>query len=229
MWARIKTPPRKVNVRKSDDFMIERNLDWRERITEYRETRLSTHGKELRWLISRERILNQATGQVVSRSFIRHPGIAVIVPFWNEESVVLLRQYRYAVNAELWELPAGTLAGREENHCIVTTEQPEDCAARELIEETGFAANRLEKIAKCYAIPGSGDEVMHFYFAFDLQERRQSLDVGEVISEVRVFSLAEIEAMIDCGQIRDAKTLIGLFYALRRNARANRSGAFQTV
>ncbi len=209
--------------------MMERNLDWQERITEYRETRHSTHGEELRWLISRERILNQATGQVVSRSFIRHPGIAVIVPFWNEYRVVLLRQYRYAVNNELWELPAGTLTGREENHCVVTTEQPEDCAARELIEETGFAANRLEKVAECYAIPGSGDELMHFYFAFDLQKREQSLDVGEMISEVKAFSLAEIEAMIDRGEIRDAKTLIGLFYALRRNARANRSGAFQTV
>ena len=211
-------PYSKVNVRKSDDFMMKQNLDWQERITAYREVRYSIHGEELRWLISRERIFNQATGQVVSRAFIRHPGIAVIVPFWNEDSVVLLRQYRYAVNDELWELPAGTLAGREENHCIVPTEQPEDCAARELIEETGFAAIRLEKVAECYAIPGSGDELMYFYFAFDLQQREQSLDVGEIISEVKAFSLAEIEAMIDCGEIRDAKTLIGLFYALRRKA-----------
>lgn len=98
----------------------------------------------------------------------------------------------------------------------MTTEEPEVCAARELIEETGFAANRLEKVAECYAIPGSGDELMHFYFAFELQQREQSLDVGEIISEVKAFSLAEIEAMITRGEIRDAKTLIGLFYALRR-------------
>lgn len=81
MQVRIKTPPRKVNVRKSDDFMMEQNLDWQERNTAYRETRDSIHGEELRWLISRERILNQATGQIMTRSFIRHPGIAVIIPF----------------------------------------------------------------------------------------------------------------------------------------------------
>ena len=164
-------------------------------------------------------------GSIGELEMIRHPGASAVVPFLsdprgNDPQVLMIRQYRYAADGYLYEIPAGRLNPGE---------NPRDCAARELIEETGFAANRLEKIAKCYAIPGSGDEVMHFYFAFDLQERQQSLDVGEVISEVRVFSLAEIEAMIDCGQIRDAKTLIGLFYALRRNARANRSGAFQTV
>ncbi len=197
--------------------MAKYNLDWQQRITAYRETRQSIHGEELRWLISRERILNHATGQALDRSLIRHPGIAVMVPFWSEDSVILVRQYRYAINDELWELPAGTLAGREENHRIVPTESPENCAARELIEETGFAANRLEKVAECYAIPGSSDELMHFYFAFDLQKLEQSLDVGEIISEVRAFPLAELETMIDRDEIRDAKTLIGLFYALRRN------------
>ena len=198
--------------------MMKQNLDWQQRNIAYRETRHSIHGKELRWLISRERILNQATGQALTRSFIRHPGIAVIVPFWNADSIILLRQYRYAINDELWELPAGTLAGREENHRIAAAEAPEICAARELIEETGFAANHLEKIAECYAIPGSGDELMHFYVAFDLQKREQCLEVGEIISEVKAFTMAEVEAMIDDGEIRDAKTLIGLFYALRRKA-----------
>jgi ADP-ribose pyrophosphatase len=196
--------------------MTKQKLDWQERITAYRETRSSMHGEELRWLISREQIFNPATGQSLSRSFIRHPGIAVIVPFLPDETVVLLRQYRYAINDELWELPAGTLTGREEDQRIVATEDPAVCAARELIEETGFAANRLEKIAECYAIPGSGDELMHFFFAFDLQRVEQSLDVGEIISEVKPFRLTEIETMIERGEIRDAKTLIGLFYALRR-------------
>jgi ADP-ribose pyrophosphatase len=216
MLARIRTLPDKVNVRKSDDFMTMQNLDWQEKSIAYRETRTSIHGEELRWLISRERILNQTTGQSLSRSFIRHPGIAVIVPFLEDDTVVLLRQYRYAINDELWELPAGTLVGREEHLRLVATENPAVCAARELTEETGFASNRLEKIAECYAIPGSGDELMHFFFAFDLQRVEQSLDVGEIISEVRAFRLTEIEALIGRGEIRDAKTLIGLFYALRR-------------
>ena len=215
MGARIKTPIGNVNAQNSDDFMTTQNLDWQERITEYREMRHSIHGEELRWLISRERILNTKTGQTLTRSFIRHPGVSVIVPFLTSDTILLLRQYRYAVDEELWELPAGTLSGQESAYQVVATETPEVCAARELIEETGFAAERLEKVTECYAIPGSGDELMHIFFAFELQRMEQSLDVGEIISEVRAFSFPEIETLIDRGEIRDAKTLIGIFYALR--------------
>lgn len=185
---------------------------------EYREIRRSRHGEELRWLVSREQIRDTATGQTFTRSFIRHPGICVIVPFLEDGKILLLQQYRYAIKEELWELPAGTLAGREEDQGVVATERPEICAARELIEETGFEAGRLEKFTECYAIPGSGDELMHFFYAFDLTKRKQALDIGEVISEVRGFSFSEIDAMVATGEIRDAKTLIGLFYALRRKS-----------
>lgn len=185
---------------------------------EYREIRGSKQGEELRWMVSREPVFDLTTGQTFTRSFIRHPGICVIVPFESEDKIVLLRQYRFAVHKELWELPAGTLAGQEENQHIIAMELPEVCAARELIEETGYEAGRLEKITECYAIPGSGDERMHFFFAFDLKKGEQELDIGEVISEVRTFGLSEIEAMLERGEICDAKTLIGLFYALRRKS-----------
>lgn len=181
----------------------------------YREIRRSKHGDEFRWLVSREEIFDQTSGQTLMRSFIRHPGICVMVPFLDDDQIVLLRQYRYAIKEELWELPAGTLAGREEKQRIVATELPEVCAARELMEETGYEVGRLEKIAECYAIPGTGDELMHFFFAFALRKREQSLDIGEAITEVSAFGLSEIEAMIERREIRDAKTLIGLFYALR--------------
>lgn len=189
---------------------------WQEAITTHREARQTTHGEELRWLVNREKILNQQTGQVITRSLIRHPGICVIVPFLTAQQILLLRQYRYAVNDELWELPAGTLTGREENQRVTAAENPAACAARELIEEAGYEAGKLEKFAECYAIPGSGDELMHFYFAENLVKREQALDAGEIISEVKSFGLPEIEIMIEHGEIRDAKTLIGLFYALRR-------------
>ncbi len=188
--------------------------------TLYREERRTDHGTELRWMITHEKILDQENDQVITRAFIRHPGICVIVPFASADQIILLRQYRYAVDDELWELPAGTLAGIENNFRVNSTECPKECAARELIEEAGYEAGRLEKFAECYAIPGSGDELMHFYFADDLVKREQALDVGEIISEVRSFTLTEIEKMILNGEIRDAKTLIGLFYALRRNAEA---------
>lgn len=191
-------------------------FEWLETSIEYRDIRQSKHGEELRWIVTRETIQNQATGQTHLRSFIRHPGICVIVPFASADEILLLRQFRYAVNEELWELPAGTLAGRAENQRMVATENPADCAARELIEETGFAAGKLEKIAEAYAIPGSGDELMHFFCAYDLTKGEQALDIGEVIGEVRAFTFAELSAMIERGELRDAKTLVGLFHAFRR-------------
>lgn len=191
-------------------------FQWQSVETKYREERPSAHGTELRWLVNSETILDTATGHRTTRAVIRHPGICVIVPFIDADHIALMRQYRYSIDGELWELPAGTLNGREENARMIATETPEGCAARELEEETGFRAGRLEKVAECYAMPGSNDERMHVFFAFDLTARKQSLDIGEVILEVRAFSGEEIESMIASGEIRDAKTLVGLFYALSR-------------
>ncbi len=195
---------------------MENHFEWLETKTEYREVRASKHGDELRWLVNRETILNKATGQTVTRAALRHPGICVIVPFLDDDRIVLMRQYRYAANEALWELPAGTLEGREENARMIALETPEECAARELLEETGYEAGWLGKVCECYAMPGSSDELMHVYFAGELQQREQALDVGEVIYEIRGFSGEELEVMIASGEIRDAKTLIGLFQALSR-------------
>ena len=184
--------------------------------TVYREKRKSRHGEELRWLINREEILNKAAGKTTIRGTIRHPGICVIAPFVDDDHIVMMRQYRYAANAELWELPAGTINGLEENQRMIATETPEECAARELAEETGYEAAVLERICDCYAMPGSSDEIIYVYFARGLAQREQSLDEDEIINEIRAFSLGELEKMIGQGEIRDAKTLIGLFYALNR-------------
>jgi ADP-ribose pyrophosphatase len=187
---------------------------WLEAKTEYRELRRSRHGAELRWLVNRETILNKETGETITRSVLRHPGICVIAPFFDEDRVLLMHQYRFAVDDVLWELPAGTIEGREENARMTPIETPEQCAARELLEETGYQSASLEKICECFAMPGSSDELIHVFFARALTKREQSLDVGEVIYEIRPFSRAEIKAMIAGGEIRDAKTLVGLFYVL---------------
>jgi ADP-ribose pyrophosphatase len=197
-------------------MMTENQFEWLETKTEYSEIRTSKHGDELRWLVNRETILNKTTGQIVTRATLRHPGICVIVPFLDDERIVLMRQYRYAANEALWELPAGTLEGREENSLMVAVETPEACAARELLEETGYETAWLEKVCECYAMPGSSDEIIHVYFARELQQREQALDVGEVIYEIRGFSGEELEVMIASGEIRDAKTLVGVFQALSR-------------
>src|ERR1044071_7725330 len=149
-------------------------FEWLDTKTEYREIRASKHGDELRWLVNRETILNKTTGQTVTRATLRHPGICVIVPFLENGRIVLMRQYRYAADEALWELPAGTLEGREENARMIAVETPEQCAARELLEETGYEASQLEKVCECYVMPGSSDELMHVFFARGLQQRGQS-------------------------------------------------------
>jgi ADP-ribose pyrophosphatase len=194
----------------------ENQFEWLETKTEYREVRASKHGDELRWMINRETILNRSTGEIVTRATQRHPGICVMVPFLENGRIALMRQYRYSANEVLWELPAGTLNGKEKNARMVAVESPEECAVRELLEETGYEATRLEKVCECYAMPGSSDEVIHVFFAHELTQRQQSLDVGEVIYEIRGFSGEELTAMIANGEIRDAKTLVGLFMALSR-------------
>jgi ADP-ribose pyrophosphatase len=191
-------------------------FEWQEVETAYRETRKMKHGEELRWLVNREKILNRATGKTTTRGTIRHPGICVIAPFANDDHIALMRQYRYAADSELWELPAGTLNGREEHQRMIPIETPEECAARELSEETGYEAEVLEKVCECYAMPGIGDEIIHVFFARGLKRHEQSLDDDEIINEIREFSLDELEGMISRGEIRDAKTLVGLFYALSR-------------
>src|SRR5262249_44362241 len=152
-------------------------------------------------------------GPSTTRGVFRHPGICVIVPFVSADEVVLLRQYRFPIDAELWEVPAGTLPGREERGRIVAVESPEDCAARELEEESGYTARRVRKIGECYAMPGSSDEVIHVFRADDLTRSTQRLDPGESIPEVRAFTRASLREMICRGEIRDAKTLVALFYA----------------
>jgi len=191
-------------------------FEWEEVETIYREARETKHGEELRWLVNREKILNKTTGKTTIRGTIRHPGICVIAPFVDDDHIVLMRQYRYAADSELWELPAGTLNGREENQRMIAAETPEECAARELSEETGYEAEVLEKVCECYAMPGSSDEIIHVFFARGLKRHEQSLDEDEIIYEIRAFSLSELEEMTVRCEIRDAKTLVGLFYAFRR-------------
>lgn len=193
---------------------------WLEVTTAYREARPSKHGDELRWILNQENIVNETSGERVTRGIIRHPGICVIVPQLADGRILLMRQYRYPVDTTIWELPAGTLSGREDGHRMIATEPPELCARRELLEETGFIAGTVTKLGECLAMPGSSDEKIHIFRATELTADTQSLDIGEVIEEVRPFSREEIFSMIDDGTIHDAKTLVGLLLHFRRSGEA---------
>ena len=140
------------------------------------------------------------------REVVRHPGSAVIVPVLEDGSIALVRQYRHPAVRYLLELPAGTLNDKE---------QPAQGAARELEEELGLLAGRLEKLCEFFVSPGFCSEKMWLYLATDLRETSQRLEEDEAIEVVRV-PLARALQMITDGEIEDAKTIIGLMLAAPR-------------
>jgi ADP-ribose pyrophosphatase len=134
--------------------------------------------------------------------FVRHPGAAVILPLLDDGRLCLVRNARPAVGQTLIELPAGTLEPGED---------PAETAHRELAEETGYRAGRIEHLISFYSSPGICDEHMHLYLAQDLTAGPMSLDPGEEL-EPLLCSWDEALALIHSGRIHDAKTLAGLLY-----------------
>ncbi len=137
------------------------------------------------------------------REIVNHHGSAVIIPVFADKTIALVRQYRHAAQEYLLEIPAGTL---DEN------ESPESGAARELEEEIGFTAKNIEKLSEFYVSPGFLTEKMNLFLATELTETTQNLDADEVI-EIERISFAEAFAKISNGEIKDAKTIIGLIMA----------------
>ena len=139
-------------------------------------------------------------GITVDLETIRHPGAAAVVPMKDDDTVVLIRQFRHAAGGFIYEIPAGKLNPGED---------PVACASRELEEEIGYRAGKLDLLASIFTAPGFADEVIHIYTATGLTQGRQQLDRDEVL-EVVPLSLAETVDMIADGRIRDAKTIVGL-------------------
>jgi ADP-ribose pyrophosphatase len=133
---------------------------------------------------------------------IVHPGAAVILPVLDDGRLVLIQNQRIAVGQELIELPAGTLDPGE-THA--------QCAARELTEETGYRAARLEPLVRFYSSPGILSEQMHVFLATGLTPGPTAFDAGE---QIRVLPLSHAEAIaaIRDGRITDAKTILSLLY-----------------
>lgn len=147
-------------------------------------------------------------GVRATREVIRHHGSVAALPVTDDGSFLLVRQFRYAVGEALWELPAGKLDGGE---------KPEDGIQRELREEIGHHAERLEKIAFFYTTPGFCDEAMHLYRATGLVADKADADEDERI-EVGTFTLDEARAMIASGELREGKTLVAILLELQRVA-----------
>ena len=144
-------------------------------------------------------------GKTKTREIVRHPGACVIVPLLNDGRVCLIRNYRIAVGQTLIELPAGTLEPPEPPH--VTAE-------RELIEETGYRAAKIEFLHAFYLSPGILDERMHLHLATGLTAGEAAREEGEEI-ENWLVPWDEAVSLVFSGQIQDAKTIVGLLWVDR--------------
>ena len=148
-------------------------------------------------------------GALVERDFFHYDGAAVVLPVLDDGSIVLIRNYRFAVDEHLWELPAGMLEDDE---------HPAACAARELTEETGYTAGRIEPLGTFYTGPGTTDEAMHALLATELTAGEQNLEQYEQIT-VEVRREEEVRRMILDGELHDGKSIAALgLYWLRKGA-----------
>ena len=148
-------------------------------------------------------------GRRVVLDVVRHPGAAAVVPFVREDEVLLIRQWRHCAGGMIYEVPAGKLDPGEE---------PAACAARELEEEAGRRAGRLERLGEIWTTPGFTDERIHLFAAFDLEPVPQRLEGDELIERVQM-SLARALALVWTGELRDAKSALALLHAARRVGR----------
>jgi ADP-ribose pyrophosphatase len=167
-------------------------------------TRRLYAGRVVRLDVDTVRFPDGSTGEL---EVVRHPGAAAIVPCASDPrgqdpTILMIRQFRYAAGGLLWEIPAGTLDPGE---------NPEACARRELLEETGASAARLERLTSILTTPGFTDEVIHLYLASELTTGEPSRERDEFI-EVVPQPLSRVLALIRDGEVRDAKTIVAILY-----------------
>jgi len=142
-------------------------------------------------------------GITADLEFLEHPGATAVIAMTNDSRILLLKQYRHSLREYIWEIPAGTIDPQES---VIS------CAKRELIEETGFSAGQWQHLAEITPVPGYSNERIYIYLATDLHLSGQDLDHDEIIS-VHQVNFKEAFAMIKQGEIRDAKSITGLYLA----------------
>lgn len=169
------------------------------------ESRRIYTGKVLNLDIDRVRFPDGSVGEL---EMIRHSGASAVVPFLSgaagdDPQLLLIKQYRYAANGFLYEIPAGRLDPGE---------TPESCARRELQEETGCSAKRMEFLYTMYTTPGFTDERIHLFMATEMTHGETGHESDEFLT-LETVPLSRALEMIRDGVIQDAKTALGILYA----------------
>ncbi len=155
-------------------------------------------------IINVEKLIVQLpNGKLTTREVVRHPGAAMVVPITDDGYVIMVRQFRKPVEKVCLEMPAGKLDEGEE---------PAECARRELEEETGYRAGKIEHIISIDTSPGFSDEVIHIYVATGLTGGESKPDNDEFL-EIEKVKISDLIKLIYQGNINDAKTIIGAFIA----------------
>jgi ADP-ribose pyrophosphatase len=158
-----------------------------------------------------------AGGRASTRELVGHPGAVAIVAVDDDDRVLLVRQFRLAAGRVLLEIPAGTL---DRDPATGAVEDPDTAAPRELEEETGYRATAWRRLASFWTAPGFATELMHLYLATGLvvvAEDRRLADEDEHLELVRL-PLADAVALVEAGEIADAKSIAGLLWLARLRA-----------
>ena len=154
-------------------------------------------------LTVRKDVVKLPNGKNADREIIEHNGGVCILPLLDDNTVIMVEQYRHPYNGVLLEIPAGKLEPGED---------PSECGRRELIEETGYTAERFEFLGKLYPTPAYCTEVIHMYLARDLREGENSLDEDEFLDVVKM-PFDRVVNMVIRNEIPDAKTQLAVLKA----------------
>lgn len=163
------------------------------------------HGKIVNLVVDH---VKYNSGNEAAREIIEHPGGSVVLAVFDNNDILLVKQYRYPIGGDVVELPAGKLDANED---------PQRCAERELREETGYTAHRWRKLTTIMTTPGFCNEQLHIYMAqeLSLSPHGQALEEGEQTIKLLRVPLNEAVAMIERGEIADGKSIVGILMGER--------------
>ena len=145
-------------------------------------------------------------GRKVLYEHVIHKSCVAVLPIFDSEKALLIRQYRPVIGKWIWEIPAGVMDGKE---------KPIQAAQRELEEETGYKAKKFIKLGEVYSSPGFTNELTHLFIAKELIKTEQKLEPDEMI-KIEILSFKKIFKMIEKNEIKDSKSILTLLWAARK-------------